>query len=99
MEGPFCPFGCGRTLVQGDISAVGEVYASTVVSVPAGQLPVPHQVGYVDLEHEVRVFGHFEDAEPVAPSTPVQVHRLETPEPSVLPYVRYRFSIRQEGAA
>jgi uncharacterized OB-fold protein len=99
LGGPYCPFGCGRTLVDAAISADGEVYASTVVTVPAGQLPTPHQVGYVDLPHDVRVFGHFEDATPVAPETPVRVHRQDVADGAPLPYVRYRFSVREHGAA
>lgn len=99
VDGPFCPFGCGRTLAPANLPADGEVYASTVVAVPAGQLPVPHQVGYVDLPHEVRVYGHFEGAEPVGPATPVRVHREEVAPDTRVPYVRYRFEVLEEGAA
>lgn len=96
--GAYCAFGCGKTMEPADLPSQGSVYASTVDHVPTKTLPSPHQVGYVDLPNDVRVFGHFDTAEPVHPDTPVEVVYADPADDAEIPYVRYRFVLAEEAA-
>jgi uncharacterized protein len=61
-------------LAQVELPRDGTLYASSIIRVGPKTRTVPYGVGYVDLAGDVRVFVHFDPANPLAPGDEVHLH-------------------------